>query len=307
MEELPNWVKNYNDSLKLNTYKDSIWVKSLNEKLYVNYSREDFFEGESDNFKSTPYSPVFPIGIENTDDLNSVLMGFPWFEREILNLAEKAIVNEKLGQRDEPDLIFIGLSAMDWIIHDYGPFSQEVMDAFVKLDKYLMNFIKNVDNILGLENVLFTLTADHGGLPLPEYIVKNGGSGGRIKKDHLKEALQWIDQESEELYGNNLYHRDESNFYLNYKSLKDKNVDTVELFKIVEKYLLRVEGVREVIKKDNILKSEYNNDKIKTRIKNMIHHDYSPDFFVILKKGIFIEVHMEHLMVHPMIMIHMYH
>ena len=205
--------------------------------------------------------------------------------REILNLAEKAIVNEKLGQRDEPDLIFIGLSAMDWIIHDYGPFSQEVMDAFVKLDKYLMNFIKNVDNILGLENVLFTLTADHGGLPLPEYIVKNGGSGGRIKKDHLKEALQWIDQESEELYGNNLYHRDESNFYLNYKSLKDKNVDTVELFKIVEKYLLRVEGVEKVIKKDNILKSEYNNDKIKTRIKNMIHHDYSPDFFPNFKKG----------------------
>ena len=64
---------------------------------------------------------------------------------------------------------------MDWIIHDYGPFSQEVMDACLKLDRYLGTFINRLDDIVGLDNVLFVLTADHGGLPLPEYLVEQGG------------------------------------------------------------------------------------------------------------------------------------
>ena len=72
-------------------------------------------------------------------------MARPWFEREILNLAKEAVVNETLGVDSSPDLLFIGFSAMDWMIHDYGPFSQEIMDAFIKLDKYLGYFIKFLD------------------------------------------------------------------------------------------------------------------------------------------------------------------
>ena len=285
MDSLPKWVKNFNDSLNLHKYKDSTWSKSLEENLYINYSRKDFFYGESDNFQSKLYSPVFPIGLDTNDDVTSSIMGFPWFERELIGLAEKAIIHEKLGQKGKPDLLFVGLSAMDWIIHDYGPFSQEVMDAFIKVDQYLMNFIDNVDSLVGLENVLFVLTADHGGLPLPEYLIENGGDGGRINGDHLKEALEWIDHESEELYGKNLYNRSGSDFYLNYKNVKNNNVDTYDLFKIIEKYLLKVDGIGRVISKYNILKNQNNDDKIETRIKNMIHPENSPDFFVILKRG----------------------
>ena len=83
------------------------------------------------------YSPVFPIGFDHGSDPKSAIMGRPWFEREILNLSKKAIRGEKLGYDLDTDLLYIGFSAMDWIIHDYGPFSQEVMDACLKLDKYL--------------------------------------------------------------------------------------------------------------------------------------------------------------------------
>ena len=51
------------------------------------------------------------------------------------------------------------------------------------------------------------LTADHGGLPLPEYVVEQGGSGGRINRAHMKEALTWIDEECDEVFGENVYHR----------------------------------------------------------------------------------------------------
>ena len=86
------------------------------------------------------YSPVFPIGIDSTFDAFSQLMGRPWFEREVLDLAKMAVKNDSLGIDSEVDLLAIGFSAMDWMLHDYGPFSQEAMDACIKLDQYLGEF-----------------------------------------------------------------------------------------------------------------------------------------------------------------------
>ena len=59
------------------------------------------------------------------------------------------------------------------------------MDACIKLDTYLGDFIEFLDDHVGLENVLFALTADHGGLPLPEYLIDQGQRAGRINNDHF--------------------------------------------------------------------------------------------------------------------------
>lgn len=282
-KELPEWVKIYNSQLDFNKYKDSLWTKSLNEELYKEYARSDFYNGESDEYNKDNYSPIFPIGIDSLADPNSVIMGRPWFEKEVLNLSLKAIIEEGLGQKNEPDLLFIGLSAMDWIIHDYGPYSQEVMDAFIKLDIYLEDFIQKVDKLVGLDNVLFVLTSDHGGLPLPEYLIEKGEVAGRINNAHLQEALSWVDEECIEKFGQKFYVRDGSNFFLNMEDLKKENISPNEIFMIAKKHLLNVEGIGAVINKAEIIESE-NPDKITRRIKNMIHKIKSPEIFVIQKE-----------------------
>ena len=281
--ELPEWVQSYNSQLDFNIYKDSLWTKSLNDELYKKYARSDFYHGESDEYDKDNYSPIFPIGIDSSANPNSVIMGRPWFEKEVLNLSLKAIIEEGLGQKNEPDLLFVGLSAMDWIIHDYGPYSQEVMDAFIKLDIYLEKFIQNIDKLVGLDNVLFVLTSDHGGLPLPEYLVEKGEEAGRINNAHLKEALSWVDEECIEKFGQKFYYRDGSNFFLNIEDLKKENVSSNDIFMIAKKHLLNVKGIGAVINKAEIIKSK-NQDKITRRIKNMIHKTKSPEIFVIQKK-----------------------
>ena len=282
-KELPEWVKIYNSQLDFNKYKDSLWTKSLNEELYKEYARSDFYNGESDEYNKDNYSPIFPIGIDSLADPNSVIMGRPWFEKEVLNLSLKAIIEEGLGQKNEPDLLFIGLSAMDWIIHDYGPYSQEVMDAFIKLDIYLEEFIQKVDKLVGLDNVLFVLTSDHGGLPLPEYLIEKGEVAGRINNAHFQEALSWVDEECIEKFGQKFYIRDGSNFFLNMEDLKKENISPNEIFMIAKKHLLNVEGIGAVINKAEIIESK-NPDKITRRIKNMIHKIKSPEIFVIQKE-----------------------
>ena len=283
VDELPDWVSEFNNKLNAESYKDSIWEKSLSDDIYLNYSREDFYPGELDVYLNDDYSPVFPIGIDPSEDAKASIMGRPWFEREILKLAQSAIVEEELGLDANPDLLFISFSAMDWMIHDFGPFSQEIMDACIKLDKWLGNFINMVDNSVGLENVLFVLTADHGGLPLPEYLNDNGQKSGRINKENLQEAHEWIKDIIEEKYGKKLYTRNWNNYYLDFKRLKKANIDPRKIYKIIEEYLSKVEGIEEVVFKNDFVDVE-SGDKITKRIENMIHSQM-PDIFPIVSYG----------------------
>jgi len=284
VDSLPDWVTRFNESLNAESYKDSLWTKSLKDDVYLTYAREDFYEGESDEFLSNEYSPVFPIGIDSTTDANAYFMGRPWFERELIKLAKEAIVNESLGKDRDPDILFVGFSAIDWMIHDYGPFSQEIMDAFIKLDRWLGNFIQDVDNLVGLENVQFILTADHGGLPLPEWVVAQGGTAGRIDKNHLKEAYEWIDEEIIERFGDTYYHRSGGNYFLDLDKLKSANIQPRKLFEIANKYLSKVNGIDRMIFKQDILESS-DTDQLTQRLKNMIHSENSPEFFPLVTEN----------------------
>ena len=49
---------------------------------------------------------------------------------------------------------------MDYIIHNYGPFSQEAWIILLRLDMQLDRFLNHIDNKVGLENVEFVLTSD---------------------------------------------------------------------------------------------------------------------------------------------------
>ena len=284
VDSLPDWANQFNTSLNAEAYKDSLWTKSLSDAVYLKYAREDYYQGELDDYLTDDYSPVFPIGIDPKNNPKEYFMARPWFEREILNLAKQAVLNENLGVDSSPDLLFIGFSAMDWMIHDYGPFSQEIMDAFIKLDKYLGNFIEFLDKSVGLNNVQFVLTSDHGGLPLPEYVIEQGGIAGRINREHLKEAFEWIDEEVEEKIGKNFYDRSGGNFFLDLDRLKKADIDPRVIYDIVQNYLPKVEGIERMIYKEDIITSSAT-DKITNRLQNMIHPYKTPEIFPIVTKG----------------------
>ncbi|MBH10959.1 MAG: hypothetical protein CMG74_11550 [Candidatus Marinimicrobia bacterium] len=283
-DQAPNWLEKFNLIQNISTYKDSIWRRSFSDSLYLKYSREDNFSGEKDTYQRFPYSPVFPIGFDSEIDPNSQIMGRPWFERIILNLGLKIILEESLGMDNKPDILCISFSAMDWMIHDYGPFSQEVMDACIKLDKYIGVFINELDKLIGLEHIEFIFTSDHGGLPLPEFQQKNGIQAGRINPDELLEAYEWIEDEITEEYDKDLFVRDGINYYFDLETLKKRNIPLSKLQNIVKKYLPKVVGIEKVFTKKDILEGD-STDKIIYRLQNMVHKEKSPDAISIVSPG----------------------
>ena len=282
--DVPDWLNEFNNNLRLDNYSDSLWTKSLSDEFYLKYSRVDDYAGETDSYNDGKYSPIFPIGFDSDTHPGKSIMGRPWFERIILDLALEVVLEDSLGFDSDPDLLCVGFSAIDWIIHDYGPFSQEAMDAILKLDYYIGEFLKILETKIGLDNIEFILTSDHGGLALPEYRNQMNLPSGRVDQAELMEAYQWIDDEISEIYETGLYFRDGLNYYFDIGLLKKEDINPSYLTDIIKKYLIRVKGIGNVFTKEEILLSQ-KNDVIMNRIKNMIHPDLSPDVIGLLSPG----------------------
>ena len=296
VDTLPEYINEFNNDLRFETYRDSLWTKILPDSIYLKHSRLDNFTGEVDSYhmdhdsitktkiKTNNYKPVFPISFDHDKKPGAEILGTPWFDDKLVDLSKLILDEENLGTDDNPDLFFIGFSAMDYVIHNYGPFSQETMDYLIRLDIQLNELITHIDNTIGLEHVEFVLTSDHGGLPLPEFLPQLNLSGGRINRDNLREAYDWIEDEISEYYGENLFYKDFTNYYLFHEKLKKKKIEASDLENIIKKYLEMVDGVKAVHSKTEIISSK-KTDNVSLRLKNMLHVEQSADVFVILEPG----------------------
>lgn len=96
-----------------------------------------------------------------------------------LALAAALINDLKLGRGVAPDLLSIGLSATDYVGHAYGTGGLEMCLQMAALDLQLGGFFDALDRI-GLDYAV-TLTADHGGLDIPERLRDRGvGAAARL-------------------------------------------------------------------------------------------------------------------------------
>lgn len=99
----------------------------------------------------------------------------PELDGATLALAASLIEEMKLGKGSAPDVISISLSATDYVGHGYGPGGQEMCLQLMSLDRDLGDFLRYLDST----NVDYALvlTADHGGLDIPERLAAKGVTG----------------------------------------------------------------------------------------------------------------------------------
>lgn len=105
----------------------------------------------------------------------SAFRASPDFDREILTIAEGMRDEMRLGEGPSTDLLIIGLSATDYIGHGFGTRGAEMCIQVLALDRILGEFFQDLDR-QGVDYVVM-LTADHGGLDLPERASEMAGAG----------------------------------------------------------------------------------------------------------------------------------
>ena len=115
---------------------------------------------------------VGDYAFQRPDGAASFYRGSPDFDGSVIAAATVLLNDLKLGQGEATDVISIGLSATDYIGHAFGTEGLEMCIQMGELDRGLGEFFDILDGE-GIDYVVM-LTADHGGLDLPERMSLQG-------------------------------------------------------------------------------------------------------------------------------------
>ncbi len=282
MDEVPEWVDRFNARKLPEQSFGRKWERLLPEELYLERAGEDVREGEEDNRDSGITFPhVTKGGLEAPGPrYYNAFKHTPWATDYQLEFARQAIIAEDLGQDDIPDLLIICLSANDYIGHDFGPFSQETMDATLRTDRQLADFFGFLDERVGTDQTLIAVTADHGVLALPEQLRLEGLEAGRAGPEPLT-AL--VEEALDGLHGDDVWvlHVAESGMYLNYNAIDSRNLSRAEVEKTAAEAIVAHPAVWKAYTRHRIERRQLPESDITEAVYHSFHTENSGDVMLV--------------------------
>ncbi len=185
--DYPKWVQDFNDRVMPGLLTDTVWNTTVPE-AQRSLARDDAASYEGDGVHTT-----FPhLASQEATPAGRVawLLRGPTADRAVGAMAREAIDQLQLGQRDHVDYLALSFSATDYVGHDYGPLSQEQLDNIHRLDGELGTLFAYLDEHVGEGRWVAALSADHGVLTMPEYLVTQGEGAQRINARVRGDALR---------------------------------------------------------------------------------------------------------------------
>ena len=248
---LPAWVSVFNEEHPVDRYKGARWAGGqLPEETGANLYR--------------------------------AVYGSPFGNELLEALAERALVSEKLGQRDATDLIAISFSSNDAIGHAVGPDSPEVHDVSVRTDQVLGKLFQFLDSKIGMDNVLVIFTADHGVAPVPEVNQARKMPGGRMTPRIVHDTVQ---AELTKKYGAGdwISSPSEHTLYLNLDLIRQKKLDRAEVNAAAAAVARTIPHVFRVYTREQLLNGYAMEDEVGRRVANGFYERRGADVYVLLE------------------------
>jgi arylsulfatase A-like enzyme len=123
--------------------------------------------------------------------------------------------------------------------HVFGPYSQEVQDIILRLDRQLEALFQQLDQKIGLANLTIVLTADHGVAPTAEFASEQGLDGKRVDPLPLMGDLL---AQLEARFGPGKYllsqRIGDGNLYFNHNTLREKQIPAEDLAVFIREWAL---------------------------------------------------------------------
>jgi predicted AlkP superfamily pyrophosphatase or phosphodiesterase len=177
MKEHPAWVDQFNAARRADRYFKQAWTPLLDDAAY-RQSLPD--EQPWFSIKGAKLPMIMGAAQEKPDGAYySALLRSPFVDEMSLEFARAAVRGEELGQDDSPDILTISLSGHDYVNHAFSAESRLSQDHLLQLDRLLQSFFRDLDTLVGKDNYIVVLTADHGFMPAPEVTKAAGRGAGR--------------------------------------------------------------------------------------------------------------------------------
>lgn len=192
MNKLPKWVTDFNASEAAESYL-KVWDTYYDISTYTESGAdENTFEGGfAGKDKATfPYD----LAVLSKDNRGfDILKATPYGNSLTIDFAMAAIEAENLGKDDNTDVLAVSFSATDYVGHNFGVNSKEVEDTYIRLDKDLERFFNYIDITVGKGEYTVFLTADHGAIDVPSYLISMkipaGYLNNKVTKTRFDEYL----------------------------------------------------------------------------------------------------------------------
>lgn len=283
MTALPLWVEDFNNRKLVLKYLSKGWKLSLPESDYL-ISFPDESKYEKDVFREGKTTFPHHFNRLNENEKYDAFETTPFGNNIVQEFAKAALVNEKLGQGDETDFITISFSSTDHVGHDYGTFSYETQDTYIKLDSLISDLLLTLDKHVGKGNYLLFLTADHGGLETPGMLKERRLPTRELNNKKFLDSLKSFALRN---FGDEKLIENHSNrqIYFNRFVIKKKNLNIHEVEQRFADYLRDTFPVIASINKSDDLQKQIPSRESSNPILNGFNPAVSGDITYSLQPG----------------------
>src|SRR5262249_55145484 len=240
-----SWVDEVNKKRVADRWFQTTWERVRSDIDYTKLTGPDVVTGEGRGIRQ---GIAFPHptdgGLKRPGKAYyEALSNSPFGNDFLLELVKAAVVAEKLGQHDDPDLLAVSFSSNDMVGHRWGPAWQEVLDVTLRSDRHVAYFLRFLDETVGKGKYLLCLTADHGICPLPEVSAHRGLDASRLPlKKILTEAEAHLRATYDPIASADSKTRWIENsaglwVYLNHKLVESRGLEAADVAKTLADYL----------------------------------------------------------------------
>ena len=279
-KELPTWVSDFNASKNATTYTKT-WELLLPKERYSSVDESPYEVVLSGKTSATfPYNFIEMGGGKASPKLFTTS---PFANDLLTDFALEAIEKEGLGADNQTDMLCISYSTPDIAGHAFGPYSLELEDIYVRLDRDLKKLMDGLEKKYGKKGFTIFLTADHAVVPVPQMLVDKKMPGGYF---YLNQNTEDLRKSTITEFGADLIEYEENlNIYLNHKRIDSLKLNREVVAQFVAAKVRYWKNVKAVFTAGELGQNTSSDNEWKDMLRKGFVYNRSGDVLFILEPG----------------------
>jgi predicted AlkP superfamily pyrophosphatase or phosphodiesterase len=287
MDEYPEWVDAWNARGVPERYAGTSWELLAEPSSYL-FGEADDAEWEID-FPGYGRTFPHPFGAADGPYFTTLLTLSPAGDEIVLDFAKALMKAESIGRDAVTDYLSVSFSSTDYVGHFFGASSLEAEDNLHRLDRTLADLLAYVDEVVGLDQTLIVLSADHGASESPPYLESLGIPAQYFRFDDIDttEAILSLKEDfgvAGELV-ETFFH---PYLYLNRKTLAARNLDMTVVSRRVAEELRKMPGIAFAVSSDDLRAGAVPDTPVTEAVLANFHEDRSGDIYIVFEPQWFV-------------------
>jgi hypothetical protein len=288
MDSVPSWASSYDCFPFRERAIREGWRRMLPDDAY-RLANEDDFPAEN-NGVDTEFPHLYDSAAAIASTPSEWMLETPFSDLMVLDFAKSLVAAEGLGRDSTPDLLCLSLSAVDYIGHAYGPFSQEVLDGLLRVDVALGEFLVALDSLVGVNEYTVVLSSDHGVMPLPEEISRTGEYAERILRADAKEHLEAAARQVAEAAGipQPLILGQTNGLLIDTKAGEEHGIRPPDLREAIAQVIRKIDYIDDVMTYEDLTLPKGDGGGYREMYRQSFHPDRTPDLVIRYKENVLV-------------------